>query len=238
MGTEVDLWIYGPVGPGDGELSAENLRAELSKLSRPIDLIRIHIYSNGGDAGEALAIADLLRGHESKKEAIIEGICASAASLIAMAGDLIRIYDNSLIILHKPYASPTGNADELRSAATALDAVQQSMVATYKWKSWMSANDINGLINEGTWMGAEEARIKGFATEVIQSSPIGASLSRALDPQAFTRLGPTPRKHQAAVDAMLRVRQRNGLDTARPCRVEYNQIHSYPDYFAMRRKGR
>lgn len=223
MPNDIDLFIYGPIGSGEGEFSAADLRTRLKELPEDINMIRAHLYSIGGDAGEGLSIADILKGHKAKIEMIIEGLAASAASIVAMAGDAIKIFDNALMILHKPYASLIGNAEDHRSAAVVLDAVQRAMVTTYRWHSWMIPTAIDEMINKTTWLSAEEAKDKGFATEIIKSVPVTASLQPPFDPKLLSRLGPIPTKHRETVEAMIVARRQRGL--------------SHNDIYRQRREG-
>jgi ATP-dependent protease ClpP protease subunit len=176
---------------------------QLAALPDTVKNIRLHINSPGGDVWGAVNIANALRDQQLSKgrtvETIIDGLAASSASIIAMAGTSIRMADNALMMIHNPWTIAQGNAAEMRRAADMLDTVRGQAVATYQWHSTMSADDIVAAMDAETWMSADEAIANGFATEKVE----GLKAAALLDPKAVGAFK-VPDKFKARVDALLK----------------------------------
>lgn len=129
--------------------------------------LNVEINSPGGDVFAALAIYNALRA--SGKEIVVKvmGVAASAASLIAMAGDRIVMPKNTFLMIHNPWSFAAGNADELRETAAVLDKIGASLRATYAAKTGLDDAELDALLSKDTWLTADEALAKGFATEVV-----------------------------------------------------------------------
>ena len=141
--------------------------------------INVSINSPGGDVFAGLAIYNALKG--SGKEIVVKvmGVAASAASLIAMAGDKIVMPKNTFMMVHNPWSFAVGNADELRETADTLDKIGSSLQATYVAKTGQSEEKIKELLAKDTWLTADEAKELGFATEVIDDVKANASFDMA-----------------------------------------------------------
>ena len=127
-----DLYVYDFIGDSwDGEsVTAKKFVAELQALPESVARLNVHINSPGGSVFDAVAIANVLRGHRAKVAVAIEGLAASAATIVAMGGDSIGIADNALFMIHDPYGLTVGNAKEMRKMADALERARDSIVAT------------------------------------------------------------------------------------------------------------
>lgn len=160
----------------------------LSKLPAAVKTVRVHINSPGGDVFSALNIANALRDQQSTKgrvvETIVDGLAASAASIIAMAGSKVVMADNALMMVHNPLSIAIGNAAELRQAADVLDTVRDTLVATYQWHSKKTSAELVALLDGETWMTADEAIANGLATEKVA----GLSAAASIDRRAAARL--------------------------------------------------
>ena len=137
--------------------------------------VSLSINSPGGSVFDALAIYNALRSHGGEINVRILGVAASAASLIAMAGDKITMPENTFLMVHNPWAVAAGNAEELRDFADTLDTIGSSLVKTYVARTGMSEDDIKQLLADETWLTAEEAVAKGFATEMEPALKVAAS---------------------------------------------------------------
>lgn len=161
-----------------------DLRAVKSKV------LNVEINSPGGDVFAGLAIYNALKS--SGKEIVVRvmGVAASAASLIAMAGDKIIMPKNTFMMIHNPWSFATGNADALRETADTLEKIGFSLRATYARRTKMSEEDLEPLLAKDTWMTAEEALGLGFATEVVDEVTAQAKfdVARADLPQAVAAL--------------------------------------------------
>lgn len=186
-----DLWGF------DGVTTAKSFLAELAKLPDTVDTIRVHLNSPGGDVFSAVTIANTLRQHKATIEMSIEGLAASAATIVAMAGKTIRIGDNALMMIHNPWTIGIGESKDLRKTADELDKVRASIVATYRWHSELSDEALVALMDATTWMDADEAIANGFATEKVE----GLRAAAALEPRALAKLR-VPEKYRARVDAL------------------------------------
>lgn len=121
--------------------------------------LNIYINSGGGSVYGGLAIYNILKRHKGKKIVTVDGIAASIASIIALAGDEIIISKSAQFMIHKPWIQCSGNASELRAAEDVLDKCQKSITAIYMENvlEGISEETITQLINKETWMTGEEA---------------------------------------------------------------------------------
>jgi ATP-dependent protease ClpP protease subunit len=132
--------------------------------------IKILLNSPGGDAFEGLAIQALLKRHGARVEVEIVGLAASAASVIAMAGDSIAMHEGSLFMIHEPWTFAVGDAGEMRTTAEFLDKVNSSALDVYERRTGRARSEIAKLVNDETWMTAHEAVQEKFATSVIEGA--------------------------------------------------------------------
>lgn len=199
-----DLYIYDDIGKswmGDETVTAKQFVADLAALPASVKAIRVHVNSMGGDVFDALAIANALRAQRTTKgrtvEMTVDGIAASAASVVLMAGSPIKIADNALIMIHDPFTLGMGNAEDMRRLADDLDTVRDAIVATYKWQVPLSEDEIKALMDAETWMDADAAIKNGFATTKIKGLKAAASISQ----QAFGQYQ-IPEQYRARVLAL------------------------------------
>ena len=108
--------------------------------------IKLAINSPGGSVFDALAMYNALRQHPANVEVTVLGVAASAASLVAMAGDTIVMPENAFMMIHNPLNFAYGNADELREMADVLDKIGASLVATYANRTGLPEDEIKALI--------------------------------------------------------------------------------------------
>lgn len=162
---EHTLSIYDEIGFWG--VQAKDFSQQLSGVKAPV--LNVEINSPGGDVFASLAIFNMLRA--SGKEIVVKvmGVAASAASLIAMAGDKIKMPKNSYMMIHNPWSFAMGNADELRQTANTLDKIGGSLLATYAAKTGLPEEELTAMLATDTWLTADEALEKGFATEVTDA---------------------------------------------------------------------
>ena len=126
-----EIWLYDQVGEGFfGGMSAKTFNDELNKLGK-VDTINLRINSPGGSVFDGVAIYNTLKRHPARLEVDVDGIAASIASVIAMAGDEIRMAANSMMMIHDPYGMSMGNSDEMRKTADLLDQIKGTIVVNY-----------------------------------------------------------------------------------------------------------
>lgn len=143
-----------------------------------VSKINVHINSGGGSVFGGIAIYNMLKRFDAEITVYVEGLAASIASVIAMAGDKIIIPANAQMMIHKPMSATWGNADEMRKEADVLDGCQKVILKTYMQhvKDGVTEEEINDLINSETWKNGEEWQ-EYFDIEVSESSKAVAATS-------------------------------------------------------------
>ncbi|WP_229713093.1 head maturation protease, ClpP-related [Macrococcus hajekii] len=174
--------IYGEIVPEawrwEGEESATSFKNTLEKL-KGVDEIVVNINSPGGDVFEGIAIHNMLKRHKAKVTVNIDGLAASIASVIAMAGDVVRMPSNSMLMIHNAMSGTFGNANDLREVADLLEKVTGTLIETYLNKSdKLKTDSLKALLDAETWMTAEEAFSYGLIDEVITSKKLVACASK------------------------------------------------------------
>lgn len=178
-GTVFDLDIYDVVDPnaftdpfyGSYGVSARQVLDQL-KAAQDVSQINVRINSAGGDVFDGMAIYNLLHSHPARVRVQVDGLCASIASIIAMAGDEIVMGEGTWMMVHKPYSAFTqgSGADDLRKTADVLDKMTESMCAVYASRTGQSAEDCEAAMDAETWMTAEEAKSLGYCTEITPAN--------------------------------------------------------------------
>jgi len=168
-GAEVS--IYDEIGAYG--VSAKAFLAELGALPDDAPLI-LRLNSPGGSVFDAVAIYNALKRHAGSVTVWIDGIAASAASYVAMAGDEVVMPANAFIMIHDPAGMVLGTAADMRSMAEALDKIKGSLVAGYAAKSGRDEAAIATLMSKETWFDAEEAVALGLADRVAEPVRIAA----------------------------------------------------------------
>lgn len=141
-------------------------RSELQKHSGDVT---VFINSPGGDVFAASQIYTMLRNHPGKVTVKIDGIAASAASVVAMAGEETLISPTGMLMCHNPMTCAMGNKADMEKAIALLDEVKESIINAYAEKSHLSRNKIARLMDEETWMNAEKAFQLGFVDGILFS---------------------------------------------------------------------
>ena len=168
-----ELVLYGQISEyswwGD-EITPEVFNKELKEIGAVDELI-VRINSGGGDVFAAVAIYTRLKEHRAKISVKIDGWCASAATIIAMAGDTIEISIGGIFMIHDPMAGLFGyyNIEELTKLSKELEAIKQSIVNCYMTVTKLSEDEIKRLMTEEKWFTGEEAVEAGFCTSVLFS---------------------------------------------------------------------
>lgn len=177
-GDSAELLFYGPIAEeswwGD-EVTPRQFADDLKALGN-VGSIRVRMHSPGGDVFAAHAIHSQLKAHPAKVTVYIDGLAASAASVVAMAGDTVIMPRNAMMMIHNPWTITWGDARDLRSMADVLDKVRDSIIAAYEAKTGLDRNRLIGLLNSETWMTAAEAKDLGFADEIDEPINVSASI--------------------------------------------------------------
>ena len=127
----------------------------------------VWLNSPGGDCVAAAQIYNMLKEYPGSITIKIDGIAASAASLIAMAGDEVLMSPVSMMMIHNPMTAAIGNADEMQKAAAMLDEVKDSIINAYELKTGLTRAKLSHLMDDETWMNAAKAVELGFADDIL-----------------------------------------------------------------------
>lgn len=167
--TNADLYIYGDIvfyEWDESDVTAFGLKKELEELG-DISELNVHINSLGGSTYQALTIYNLLKQHKAKVNIYIDGIAASAASIIAMAGDKVLMPKTSMMMIHNCWTWATGNAKDLRKTADDMDKIAVAYKAAYLSKINIDEEKLDELLEEESYLTADECVEMGFADEVL-----------------------------------------------------------------------
>ncbi len=161
------LRLEGPIDSesfwGD-EITPQMFRDELYAEEGDITL---WVNSPGGNVFAAAEIYTMLRDYPGNVTVRIASIAASAASVVAMAGNLVQMSPTALIMIHDPSTIAMGNAKDMEKAITTLNEVKESIINAYAYKTGLSRNRISKLMSDETWLNAKKAVELGFADEVL-----------------------------------------------------------------------
>lgn len=129
--------------------------------------VTVWLNSPGGDCVAAAQIYNMLKEYPGNVTVKIDGIAASAASLIAMAGNEVLMSPVSMMMIHNPLTMAFGNADEMKKTAEMLDEVKDSIINAYELKTGLSRSKLSHLMDNETWMNAVKAVELGFADGIL-----------------------------------------------------------------------
>lgn len=163
--SSADLFFYGDIVSEtwqskcyEEDMAPGDVKEFLDQLDGT-ENINIHINSGGGSVFGGIAIYNMLRHNNAHKTVYVDGLAASIASVIMMAGDEIVMPKNATVMIHKPSASyffTTKNADDLRKDAESLDTCQEAIMQTYMTKAKVDKEEIEQKVNDETWLTGEE----------------------------------------------------------------------------------
>lgn len=132
--------------------------------------VTIRMNSGGGDMIAASVIRSTIMEYPGKVTVRIDGLAASAATYVAMAGDLVRMQDTAYFMIHDPWTVAIGNEDELKACIDMLKSLKSGIVDAYIAKTQLPASKLAKMMSDETWMSANEAKTLGFIDEVISSN--------------------------------------------------------------------
>lgn len=172
-GKSAELMIYDMIGGWDG-VTAKRVADDLKSLGR-VDVINVRLNSFGGEVFEGYAIYNQLKRHPARVEVDIDGAACSIASIIACAGDTVRMARNAMYMIHDPAGAAFGNAADMRKTAALLDQVREQLVETYVGKTGLTAAAVSDYMTAETWFKAAEAAELGFVDQVTDELKLAAS---------------------------------------------------------------
>ncbi len=195
----LDINVFGVIAQGFADTVDAGVIAASLFEHRDAKAITVHINSIGGDAFDGVAIYNLLKSHGAPVTSIVEGMAASAASIIAMAGKTV-MGAGAMMMIHNPWTVAMGDATELRRIAADLDKSRDSLVAIYQAKTGKSGQDLRAMLNAETLMTAEQAKRNGFADEIAADAQ--ATVEAAGDQVIFNQVAFPRDRLPAGVQAM------------------------------------
>lgn len=136
--------------------------------------IALHLNSPGGSVFDGIAIHNALVNHPAKITTYVDGIAASIASIIALAGDKVVMADNALFMIHLPWGSVQGTAEDMRKQADVLDKITETLINTYQNRTGGDRGDILAALEAETWFSASEAAAAGYIDEISGAQRIAA----------------------------------------------------------------
>jgi ATP-dependent protease ClpP protease subunit len=162
------LRIHGPIDSWGGAfgISAQDVAGALDNLPADTEEIRVRINSPGGDAWEGMNILNMLRAHDARFVAVVDGLAASAASFIAAGADDTVMSPGSQLMVHDAAGLSLGQAKDMRKMAEALDSVSNSIASVYAAATGGTTEDWRTVMVEETWYTADEAVTAGLAARV------------------------------------------------------------------------
>lgn len=174
------LRIDGAIGDSawsSDEITPKTFRAELNAGDGDVT---VWINSEGGDVFAAVEIFNMLKEYRGNVTVKIDSLAASAASIIAMAGDEVQISPSGMIMIHNPWTVIQGDSAEMRASAEMLDGVKESIINAYEQKTHLPRDEISRLMDDETWLPANKAVELHFADKIMFSE-------NQSEAQAFSR---------------------------------------------------
>jgi ATP-dependent Clp protease protease subunit len=193
-----EVVIYGDIASTKWDSTDVTVKdfADALKALGDIKALNIYINSGGGDVFAGQGIFSILKRHKAAKYVRIDGLAASIASLVAMAGDKITMPANAMMMVHNPWTYMMGNAHEMRKIADDLDKIREAMLEAYLSKITISKDEFSALLDAETWLTARDCLEYGLCDEVIEPLELSASVKSDF----FGRYSHTPEAVRQSVN--------------------------------------
>lgn len=170
-GDEATVYLYDAIGDWYG-VEAQSFVKELAAIDAKT--VHLRINSPGGDVFEGKAISTAIRQMKCKTIAHIDGLCASAATGVALACDEVEMAEGSFFMIHNAWTLAIGNAKDLQETADLLLKVDDSIVNDYAKKTGLDAKELKQMMTDETWFSAQEAKDKGFIDSIYEGEEVAA----------------------------------------------------------------
>jgi len=173
-----EVLIYDTIGESifDDGVTAKQLATDLKGLGK-LDTVNVRINSPGGSVFEGLAIYNALVRNDARIVAYIDGLAASMAAVISQSGDEVNMADNALMMIHNPSAFFGGDINDLERMKSMLEKAKDSSIKALQRHSSLSDEELSELLNDETWMNAEEAKAFGFVHNITESNEVAATFT-------------------------------------------------------------
>lgn len=165
-----EVYIFNEIGAYG--ITAQDFISEMKEYKdTPVNL---RINCIGGDVFDGMAMYNIIKKREAKTTAYIEGIAASMGSVIALAADEVVMAENSLFMIHNAWGGAMGEAEDMRKTASVLEKISGEIASIYKRKTRLSLDRITDMMDEETWLNAQEAYELGFIDSISDSIKVAA----------------------------------------------------------------
>lgn len=218
-GRKAEVFLYDVIGKdfwGEG-ISAQDFVDDLNGL-KGVEELTIRVNSPGGSVFDGNAIYNAVRRFTPRVVAAVDGVAASAASMIIMAADHISMADNATLMVHNPVGRTDGPAEEHRKIADLLDQLRDDIVRAYARKSGTAEATIREWLDVETWFTSEEAKAVGLSDETTESLQLAACIPKGLyqhTPEGFEMAPPEPPKKTPPDNQMEGLERSTGPPAAR-----------------------
>ena len=203
--VEITTRVHGRAGARTGEVdiysdigrwgvSADSFKSAIKNMGA-VEKLVVNINSPGGDVFDGIAIYNTLLSLDAEVTVRVTGLAASAASVIAMAGDRLEMADNAFLMIHNAWTFATGDHRDMRQTADVLEKINSKLVATYAKRSGQDADEIRNMMDEETWLDSGDAIELGLADATFESGDNEANAS--VDVSRFQNVPPTLAKRMA-----------------------------------------
>lgn len=199
----MDLRLYGIVGDWQDELDAKSVISKI--IAAGDEEIDLYISSYGGSLTEGVAIYNTLLRHKGAVTAYIDGVAASAATVIMLGAEKVIMPENTMIMVHNPWTMAAGDHNDMAKAGEMLEKHRDAILSIYMEKTGKSEDELKAMMDEETWMTAEEALAHGFV-DAISEEKEEKSMGRALACVDFDKFSKAPER-LAKVAASYRAKQ-------------------------------
>lgn len=195
---EADIYIFGDITSWrwiESDVSSYTLSKELEMLPEDVKIINVYINSYGGEVAEALAIRSQLKRHSAKVKTYCDGVAASAAVTVFMAGEERIMSNASLLFIHNAWTYGSGDANDFRKQADDLDKFTEQSINAYMEHLTISEEDLKKMMDEETWLKPAECLEMGFAT-TIEGENQSKAASQSAKKMIFEKLLEKKEKQQ------------------------------------------
>jgi len=168
-----EILIYDFIGAdffGEG-VTAKSVKKQLDDI-QPGEEITVRVNSPGGDVFDGFAIYNLLKMADNTIHVVVDGLAASAASIIAISGDTVSMAGNALMMIHNPWTFAIGDSSDMLKTAETLEKIKGSILNNYVAKSGMDRDELSAAMDAETWYSAAEAVAAGLADEEIDEDAV------------------------------------------------------------------
>lgn len=164
-----EIFLYSLIdGEGFFGMSARDVIDQIKNAGDNVSVIELRINSDGGDVFEALAMYNYLKNHKARVKVFIDGLAASAASIVACSGKIF-MPKNAMLMIHNPVGNVYGESEDMRDMAEVLDKIRDNIANVYASKTGLELEKCIELMNNETWINADEALALGFCDEIIEA---------------------------------------------------------------------